>query len=224
MQAVMAPLAAAVHAPGDEKQHYTLSSKLTSTSTTSSGARMITLRFDDIVEKLKQMEEQESGEAWVDDEEQWEKEKRLGKSPKRKHAARADGAKIDSPVADAKLQRLQLQPLDAATSIGDEEEDDDAYEDEDEDEDCEPGLTPRPGEGSQIDDPALARARKRMNVLVEIFETEKDYYRDLEILNNVRCPCLLEIEAATRTLSIDAATRELLTRCMQHINSCTCSL
>jgi hypothetical protein len=185
MQAVMAPLAAAVHAPGDEKQHYTLSSKLTSTSTTSSGARMITLRFDDIVEKLKQMEEQESGEAWVDDEEQWEKEKRLGKSPKRKHAARADGAKIDSPVADEKLQRLQLQPLDAsAASIEDEEDDDGGSEDED----CEPGLTPRPGEGSQIDDPALARARKRMNVLVEIFETEKDYYRDLEILNNVRCP------------------------------------
>jgi hypothetical protein len=143
----------AVHAPGEEKRCLT-------TSKPPSG-RMITLRFDDIVEKLKQMEEQESGEAWVEDEEEWEK------AGKAKSLATA-GKHLENTTEGQTSSQQGVE------------------EDEDVDEECEPGLTPRPGEGSQIDDPELARAKRRMNVLVEIVETEKDYYRDLEILNNVR--------------------------------------
>lgn len=140
----------AVHAPGEEKR--CLTSK--------TSGRMITLRFDDIVEKLKQMEEQESGEAWVEDEEEWEK------AGKAKSLATA-GKHLENTTEGQTSSQQGVE------------------EDEDVDEECEPGLTPRPGEGSQIDDPELARAKRRMNVLVEIVETEKDYYRDLEILNNL---------------------------------------
>jgi hypothetical protein len=118
------------------------------------GGRMISLRFDDIVDKLKQMEEQESGEAWVEEEEEWEmQQEKLGKSRGKQKEVSPDGQ-----------------------AHGDEH---------DVDEECEPGLTPRPGEGSHIDDPETAQAKKRMNVLVEIAETETAYYRDLEILNSV---------------------------------------
>jgi hypothetical protein len=146
----------AVPAPGEEKRCLT-------TSKPPSG-RMITLRFDDIVEKLKQMEEQESGEAWVEDEEEWEKAGKAKSLPAGKHCDTEN-------TTEGKASAQQQEGVE---------------EDEDADEECEPGLTPRPGEGSQIDDPELARAKRRMNVLVEIVETEKDYYRDLEILNNVR--------------------------------------
>jgi len=146
----------AVHAPGEEKRCLT---------TKPPSGRMITLRFDDIVEKLKQMEEQESGEAWVEDEEEWEK------AGKAKTLATAGKHRDTENTTEGQTSAQQQEGVE---------------EDEDVDEECESGLTPRPGEGSQIDDPELARAKRRMNVLVEIVETEKDYYRDLEILNNVR--------------------------------------
>src|SRR3989344_2407707 len=139
----------AVHAPGEEKRCLTTSSKPPSD-------RMITLRFDDIVEKLKQMEEQESGEAWVEGEEEWEK---AGKAKTLATAGKHRDIENTTEGQTSAQQRVEA--------------------DEDVDEECEPGLTPRPGEGSQIDDPELARAKRRMNVLVEIVETEKDYYRDL---------------------------------------------
>ncbi len=59
-------------------------------------------------------------------------------------------------------------------------------EDEDTNEDAS-DLTPKPGEAANVD-----MERRRGRVLLEILETERDYLRDLEIVNNVRPPPLLK--------------------------------